>query len=305
MAEEIDDTTCCPVCFEHYEETGNHIPRLLPCTHTLCHQCVGSLIRDATLTCPQDRQKHIAGNGPLTFPQNKYILKHLKKPKISEEEDSLTAFTFQQCHVHGRELSLFCKDSKCQEEICQLCHINTHQGHCVVDILQELERQRNDIARNIQCVKTVAKSRRDTLCAAKRQLVDICERTTSELKKRRETIVKAITATINEVEEQTKEEQKSIDEKMVELDKLLKEVGEEGERVKRCNNPIAMQEHTEMIKCIKLCVLDISGIVKYYEYNSNLAEDFLKRKETMMPLFVDINTFGKEFILLNKMGSVK
>ena len=28
---EEDDVTNCPVCFEAYEETGDHVPRILPC----------------------------------------------------------------------------------------------------------------------------------------------------------------------------------------------------------------------------------------------------------------------------------
>ena len=40
-----------PVCFESYEETGDHLPRLLPCTHTLCHTCVSAMIHCNTLVC--------------------------------------------------------------------------------------------------------------------------------------------------------------------------------------------------------------------------------------------------------------
>ena len=37
MDREVDDSTNCPICFEPHEEAGDHLPRLLPCTHTLCH----------------------------------------------------------------------------------------------------------------------------------------------------------------------------------------------------------------------------------------------------------------------------
>ena len=67
MAEEINDLTQCPVCFESYEEDGDHIPRILPCHCTLCQACIGKLLRNNVLECPQDRQKHRAEKGIKTF----------------------------------------------------------------------------------------------------------------------------------------------------------------------------------------------------------------------------------------------
>ena len=78
MSEDNNDSTTCPVCFELYKETGGHIPRLLPCSHTLCHSCTVTLTRNGRLECPQDRQVHHAKKGKLIFPQNQYILKQLE-----------------------------------------------------------------------------------------------------------------------------------------------------------------------------------------------------------------------------------
>ena len=36
MADSEDDITNCPVCFEEYTEEGDHVPRILPCYHTIC-----------------------------------------------------------------------------------------------------------------------------------------------------------------------------------------------------------------------------------------------------------------------------
>ena len=79
MSAEIDDSSFCPVCFDVYEEYGHLIPRILPCSHTLCHKCVEELLNNYTLVCPQDRQVHPAFQGAKSFPQNKYILKYLQK----------------------------------------------------------------------------------------------------------------------------------------------------------------------------------------------------------------------------------
>ena len=42
MAEEVDDTTNCPVCFEAYTEAGDQVPRLLPCSHS-CAKLVSGI----------------------------------------------------------------------------------------------------------------------------------------------------------------------------------------------------------------------------------------------------------------------
>ena len=87
----------CQVCFEDFEEDGHHIPRLLPCTHTLCHTCVGQLIQENKIECPECREKHEAENKEKSFPQNKYILTQIKR-KSSKEQS--TAHEFQKCVDH-------------------------------------------------------------------------------------------------------------------------------------------------------------------------------------------------------------
>ena len=75
---ETDELSSCPVCFEPYKEVGGGIPRIFPCHCTLCHRCIGKLLKANTVLCPQDRQAHAAINGITSFPQNKYILIYLK-----------------------------------------------------------------------------------------------------------------------------------------------------------------------------------------------------------------------------------
>ena len=87
---EADDMTNCSVCFEVYAETGSHIPRLLPCTHTVCEMCIRQLIQGKeALNCPECRVRHPAHNGVKTFPQNKYILTHIKR-QIPQQKENKT-----------------------------------------------------------------------------------------------------------------------------------------------------------------------------------------------------------------------
>ena len=101
----------CQVCFEEFTEDGAHVPRLLPCTHTLCHSCIGRMIQDRKLECPECRVKHKAKNEEKSFAQNKYILSQIKK-KINKE-DSLDEF--KKCEEHGKELNLFCRSPGCDK----------------------------------------------------------------------------------------------------------------------------------------------------------------------------------------------
>ena len=39
MADDADSATNCPVCSEDYSETGDKVPKLLCCGHTLCEKC--------------------------------------------------------------------------------------------------------------------------------------------------------------------------------------------------------------------------------------------------------------------------
>ena len=88
----------CVVCLEDYDEDGNHIPRLLPCTHTLCENCIKQLIRNQRLECPECRAKHDAKNEGKSIPQNKYLLVQIQKKKMGTKKD-LPAF--DKCKKHG------------------------------------------------------------------------------------------------------------------------------------------------------------------------------------------------------------
>ena len=157
MEKEVDDTACCTVCFEAYEETGENLPRLLPCAHSLCNGCVKRLLQRQTsnrflqrqtLCCTQCRQDNEAPHGALSFPQNRYIMKNLKATRIDGY--------FQVCKKHGREMSLFCNGSlfsgskECRTKICSLCLTKDHHNHTVVDLSEKKEEEINNLSTDIE-----------------------------------------------------------------------------------------------------------------------------------------------------------
>ena len=126
-----DDSTSCPVCYENYEDAGDHIPRILQCFHTLCEKCIGQLLKENVLECPECRTKHCASNKVKSFPQNKYILSNIKKSKNSGSDSE-----FESCAEHGREISLFCNDNQCKTPVCALCLVKDHKGHDIADLVE-------------------------------------------------------------------------------------------------------------------------------------------------------------------------
>ena len=55
-----EDFQSCQVYFEDFEENGDHVPRILPCHHTLCHMCIGQMLRTDRLECPECRRNFTA-----------------------------------------------------------------------------------------------------------------------------------------------------------------------------------------------------------------------------------------------------
>ena len=93
--DELTDLTQCPVCFEEYQLDGYQAPRILPCSHTLCEKCLETLIRNNKVDCPECRIKHQATAGKRSFPQNKYIIAHIKTLSKEGTEHSKKTHTLE------------------------------------------------------------------------------------------------------------------------------------------------------------------------------------------------------------------
>ena len=158
MANSLEYTLNCQVCFEEFEETGDHVPRLLPCTHTLCETCVGQLIKGGTLECPECRQRHSATREGQSFPQNKYMLVNIKRRPTSKIE---------LCERHNRQKSLFCMEDCCQKLICPLCLKNEHRSHDFEEAQQIFEEKRKVLMEHIESLKESLVSNKERLLVAK------------------------------------------------------------------------------------------------------------------------------------------
>ena len=143
----MDDLTHCTICFEAYGDSEDRVPRLLPCTHTFCSTCVGLLIRDSKLVCPQDKREHEAQQGATSFPQNRYILTPIKDSLCSIDE-------FETCERHNRLKTLYCNDVGCKRPICQLCMLQNHKTHGVEDIVDVIENMRETATKTVDLLSS-------------------------------------------------------------------------------------------------------------------------------------------------------
>ena len=139
----LQEALTCLVCFEDFEENGDHVPRLLPCSHTLCHTCIGQYIRNTRLECPTCSMKHEVRNEEISFPQNKYILTLMRRKPTGREE-------FKKCSSHEEDEVLFCRETGCQMTLCIRCLSEGHLGHKVVALKDETKYVLAKLLNNIE-----------------------------------------------------------------------------------------------------------------------------------------------------------
>ena len=187
----------CQICFENFEEEGDHIPRILPCSHTLCHHCTGRLIQGGKIVCPECREKHEAEKEVKSFPQNKYILTQIKK-----KSSPVKVYELGKCHEHGKELNLFCKETDCEKAVCRLC-LKNHREHEITDIEdQEKEVLVNGLRKMKRCLDAKA----DIFFHAKDIIAKNGETALAQLRRKKEEVSKQIDKMMTEVEDQVKHE---------------------------------------------------------------------------------------------------
>ena len=177
---ETDELSSCPVCFEPYKEVGGGIPRILPCHCTLCHRCIGKLLKANTVVCPQDRQAHAAINGITSFPQNKYILIYLK----NKEKDIKMEKHF--CKKHKEAETLFCRAEECRRPICGTCqHKCQHKWHDVVDLVDEVKENQKTLLAKVEDQMKNLKACKEKLIDTKQEICNNLDRNMARLSRRK------------------------------------------------------------------------------------------------------------------------
>ena len=187
---------------EDFDES-EHVPRILPCSHTLCQGCLKQMIRDKSVKCPECRVQHAAGNKEKSFPQNKYLLGLIdmkRKPKILDV-----------CDKHGRELTLFSQQTGCLKPVCPTCLSKDHQKHDVVGIEEE---RKNTLFTKIKKLFKDLQGKIKKISDARNELKKNNEVCVSKLKAEQEKYVKKINIIYENLIKHAMDETKKIDKNM-------------------------------------------------------------------------------------------
>ena len=287
MAENTDDDlTNCSVCFELYAENGDHVPRILPCFHTLCEKCIKQLFRGRTLTCPECRNTHCADN-VKKFHQNKYVLTHIRRKRKEQEEKEASLKGVMTCKKHnGKEACFYCKDPSCQKAICPVCLLDDHRLHEVVDVHQERKQRSTKLLSEVKTLfnhlqrnqQMVVKMKGDT----NQDYAVFVESVKSKKNEYIKIIENSFSQMLNDACEKIEEVNRNIDEELEQIDEQLiimesmKERLDEGE--------ITHEEITDMREAFQFVETQVDSniaIVKSYkcpEFNdTNATADDIKR----------------------------
>ena len=255
----IQESLTCPVCFEEFEENGKHVPRLLPCSHTLCHKCIGQLIRDTKLECPTCRVNHEAKQEETSFPQNKYTL--TLRRRLGE---------FRKCPDHEEDMILFCGEPGCLRTICPFCLSESHLGHKAVAI----QKATNDVVgKLLKNIEVTNKKLNAKLKKVENASEDVMKKTNTSL----ELLERDKEEMIRRFEKKKKEFIRDLEEEKEEMtrqyDGMLEKVGGQKTELKEVSRDevAGIRENISLLQNIKQSV----------EEEVNTYDDVLRKLDTL------------------------
>ncbi|CAF1053706.1 unnamed protein product [Adineta ricciae] len=129
----------CSTCINQYSsDSHEHQPKLLPCSHTVCRQCLERIVssqpRSDAIKCPICREHILLPRGGVTSFPPSFLVNQLLDLMVSQRRDVIP-----KCESHTNEELLFCET--CDKIFCQLC--DQHQisaEHTVVPFSLAIKR---------------------------------------------------------------------------------------------------------------------------------------------------------------------
>ena len=270
----LTETLTCPVCFEDFEEDGDRVPRLLPCTHSLCHTCVDQWIRNNQLECPSCRVKHEVKREENTFPQNKYILTMVRRRRRLEGDELNES---RRCPEHGQNEILFCMQAGCHKTICTLCLSKAHFGHKVVAINDEREEVLAQLLKNIEITKKRLSAKTKHVEQVSRDAARKTEVSLLQAEKEREQI-------IQHLEKKKEDIIKKYDEKIQKVEKEIEEIKEQyDEMTKQAEDKKNEQNESSKIElaAMKDNEVLLTSMKHSIEKEENTYGDAMKKLDTV------------------------
>ena len=150
----------CSLCLETCKR-----PKLLPCSHTFCEDCLKDLVKHNTyhnsFRCPYCREVvQIPKGGVSAFKNNFYLESRLAKAP-GKPRDLF-------CKIHSskpRELELFCVP--CNRYICLKCKLDDHRDHTTVDLEERAKSVKAELTKDKQILNN------DSIAGVKKRLNEL------------------------------------------------------------------------------------------------------------------------------------
>ena len=274
----LEEILSCQVCFEEFTEDGAHVPRLLPCTHTLCHTCIGQLIQGTRIECPECRMKHEAKKEEKSFPQNKYILVQMKRrtPKVEHAQP-------EKCSEHGKDLNIFCKEPGCQRIICLVCLSHDHKKHDFVEIEERKKEVMDTLQKNYKAVTDNLQRKIRNIMSVKQDAARKIEKNIEELNMKKEDMKKQYEKMIQEAKDHLEEITVKTDQElnaMKETLNLIHDMNKSAEAIKDDTYRDIMNKVETMSGIIENVNKHQTGkrTYEYHEYTTDIETHIAKKK---------------------------
>ncbi|XP_071128235.1 uncharacterized protein [Mytilus edulis] len=133
----------CSICTEVFDE-DERIPRLLPCHHPFCSECIKRLgRRKDTIKCPTCNAVHkVKKNGPIDFPKD-----NTRRDLTSFLQTHSDHNAFKKCSQCGNTVDITFKCQQCNINLCEFCrcqHETENKTHEVLINKSETFREEDD-----------------------------------------------------------------------------------------------------------------------------------------------------------------
>ncbi|XP_071124295.1 E3 ubiquitin-protein ligase TRIM56-like [Mytilus edulis] len=133
----------CSICTEVFDE-DERIPRLLPCHHPFCSECIKRLgRRKDTIKCPTFNAVHkVKKNGPIDFPKD-----NTRRNLTSFLQTHSDHNAFKKCSQCGNTVDITFKCQQCNINLCEICrcqHETKYKTHNLIINKSETFREEDD-----------------------------------------------------------------------------------------------------------------------------------------------------------------
>ena len=252
-----------PVCSVPYTETGEHLPELLPCTHSVCELCVENKLFqyfDKSLSCPECQKEHHFCDGVETVSENQYIVMFIRNGQQNK------------CNVHNLELSLFCEETQCQIPICGLCVKDKHKGHDF-DSLEKLKEKRSKmLMEEIESFRMSWTSNKDKIEALKNGNDQKSDECMEEIELSREEMLKRLNEQFDKLVAKVSEQKSEVKKILNDATEMMKAKSQIIQSVEDATEKAAGRRFVDNLQTVKNVTSEMNNLVS--ELDSNKFFEF-------------------------------